>query len=311
LKRHGYEPIVYDNLQTGHREAVRNDSLVIADLADAEILKETLRSHSVDSVMHFAADSLVGESVQDPKKYFNNNVRNSLQLIEILSELKIRKFIFSSSAAVYGEPETVPILERHPCLPTNPYGETKWIFEKILEAFHALGKINYISLRYFNAAGADPGGDLGEDHAAETHLIPLVLRAALDNTSVRIFGTDYDTPDGTCIRDYIHVTDLAEAHILALKALMDEKSSGVYNLGNGNGYSVKEVLKTAENVTGKKIKSYKAARRPGDPARLVASSDKIQRELGWIPKYPELMTIIQTAWEWHKKHPNGYKTQSA
>jgi len=311
LKRHGYEPIVYDNLQTGHREAVRNDSLVLADLADAEILKETLRSHSVDSVMHFAADSLVGESVQDPKKYFNNNVRNSLQLIEILSELKIRKFIFSSSAAVYGEPETVPILERHPCLPTNPYGETKWIFEKILEAFHALGKINYISLRYFNAAGADPGGDLGEDHAAETHLIPLVLRAALDNTSVRIFGTDYDTPDGTCIRDYIHVTDLAEAHILALKALMDEKSSGVYNLGNGNGYSVKEVLKTAENVTGKKIKSYKAARRPGDPARLVASSDKIQRELGWIPKYPELMTIIQTAWEWHKKHPNGYKTQSA
>ena len=311
MKRHGYEPIVYDNLQTGHREAVRNDSLVLADLADAEILKETLRSHSVDSVMHFAADSLVGESVQDPKKYFNNNVRNSLQLIEILSELKIRKFIFSSSAAVYGEPETVPILERHPCLPTNPYGETKWIFERILEAFHALGKINYISLRYFNAAGADPGGDLGEDHAAETHLIPLVLRAALDNTSVRIFGTDYDTPDGTCIRDYIHVTDLAEAHILALKALMDEKSSGVYNLGNGNGYSVKEVLKTAENVTGKKIKSYKAARRPGDPARLVASSDKIQRELGWIPKYPELMTIIQTAWEWHKKHPNGYKTQSA
>ena len=311
MKRHGYEPIVYDNLQTGHREAVRNDSLVLADLADAEILKETLRSHSVDSVMHFAADSLVGESVQDPKKYFNNNVRNSLQLIEILSELKIRKFIFSSSAAVYGEPETVPILERHPCLPTNPYGETKWIFEKILEAFHALGKINYISLRYFNAAGADPGGDLGEDHAAETHLIPLVLRAALDNTSVRIFGTDYDTPDGTCIRDYIHVTDLAEAHILALKALMDEKSSGVYNLGNGNGYSVKEVLKTAENVTGKKIKSYKAARRPGDPARLVASSDKIQRELGWIPKYPELTTIIQTAWEWHKKHPNGYKTQSA
>jgi UDP-glucose 4-epimerase len=280
---------------------------VLADLADAEILKETLRSHSVDSVMHFAADSLVGESVQDPKKYFNNNVRNSLQLIEILSELKICKFIFSSSAAVYGEPETVPILERHPCLPTNPYGETKWIFEKILEAFHAVGKINYISLRYFNAAGADPGGDLGEDHAAETHLIPLVLRAALDNTSVRIFGTDYDTPDGTCIRDYIHVTDLAEAHILALKALMDEKSSGVYNLGNGNGYSVKEVLKTAENVTGKKIKSDEAARRPGDPARLVASSDKIQRELGWIPKYPELMTIIQTAWEWHKKHPNGYK----
>ena len=183
MKRHGYEPIVYDNLQTGHREAVRSGSLVLADLADAETLNETLRSHSVDSVMHFAANSLVGESVQDPRKYFNNNVRNSLQLIEILSELKIRKFIFSSSAAVYGEPETVPILEEHPCLPTNPYGETKWIFEKILESFHALGKVDYISLRYFNAAGADPGGDLGEDHAAETHLIPLVLRAALDNTS--------------------------------------------------------------------------------------------------------------------------------
>jgi UDP-glucose 4-epimerase len=311
LIRHGYEPIVYDNLQTGNREAVGNGFLVVADLADAETLKKTLRSHSVDSVMHFSADSLVGESVQNPRKYFNNNVRNGLQLLEILYELKIRNFIFSSSAAVYGEPDAIPILEDHPCSPTNPYGETKWIFEKILEAFHALGKINYISLRYFNAAGADPDGDLGEDHAAETHLIPLVLKAALDNTSVRIFGTDYETPDGTCIRDYIHVTDLARAHILALKGLIAGKGSGVYNLGNGNGYSVKEVLKTAENVTGKKIKSYEAIRRPGDPARLVASSDKIQRELGWSPKYPELTTIIQTAWEWHKKHPNGYKTQSA
>jgi len=311
LKRHGYEPIVYDNLQTGHREAVTNGSLVLADLADAEILKETLRSLSVDSVMHFAADSLVGESVQNPKKYFNNNVRNSLQLLEILTEFKIRKFIFSSSAAVYGEPETIPIPEEHPCSPTNPYGETKWIFEKTLEAFHALGKVDYISLRYFNAAGADPDGDLGEDHAAETHLIPLVLRAALDNTSVRIFGTDYDTPDGTCIRDYIHVTDLAEAHILALEGLISGKSSGVYNLGNGNGYSVKAVLKAAENVTGRKIKSHEVTRRPGDPARLVASSDKIQRELGWIPKYPALTTIIQTAWEWHRTHPNGYKTQRA
>jgi len=311
LKRHGYEPIVYDNLQAGHREAVTNGSFVLADLADAEILKETLRSLSVDSVMHFAADSLVGESVQNPKKYFNNNVRNSLQLLEILTEFKIRKFIFSSSAAVYGEPETIPIPEEHPCSPTNPYGETKWIFEKTLEAFHALGKVDYISLRYFNAAGADPDGDLGEDHAAETHLIPLVLRAALDNTSVRIFGTDYDTPDGTCIRDYIHVTDLAEAHILALEGLISGKSSGVYNLGNGNGYSVKAVLKAAENVTGRKIKSHEVTRRPGDPARLVASSDKIQRELGWIPKYPALTTIIQTAWEWHKKHPNGYKKQSA
>ena len=311
LKRHGYEPIVYDNLQAGHREAVTNGSFVLADLADAEILKETLRSLSVDSVMHFAADSLVGESVQNPKKYFNNNVRNSLQLLEILTEFKIRKFIFSSSAAVYGEPETIPIPEEHPCSPTNPYGETKWIFEKTLEAFHALGKVDYISLRYFNAAGADPDGDLGEDHAAETHLIPLVLRAALDNTSVRIFGTDYDTPDGTCIRDYIHVTDLAEAHILALEGLISGKSSGVYNLGNGNGYSVKAVLKAAENVTGRKIKSHEVTRRPGDPARLVASSDKIQRELGWIPKYPALTTIIQTAWEWHRTHPNGYKTQRA
>ena len=307
MKRHGYEPIVYDNLQTGHREAVGNGFLVVADLADAETLKKTLRSHSVDSVMHFSADSLVGESVQNPRKYFNNNVRNGLQLLEILYELKIRNFIFSSSAAVYGEPDAIPILEDHPCSPTNPYGETKWIFEKILEAFHALGKINYISLRYFNAAGADPDGDLGEDHAAETHIIPLVLKAALDNTSVRIFGTDYETPDGTCIRDYIHVTDLARAHILALKGLIAGKGSGVYNLGNGNGYSVKEVLKAAENVTGKKIKSYEATRRPGDPARLVASSDKIQRELGWVPKYPALTTIIQTAWEWHRRHPNGYR----
>jgi UDP-glucose 4-epimerase len=311
LKRHGYEPIVYDNLQTGHREAVKSGSLVLADLGDAETLKKTLRSHAVDSVMHFAADALVGESVQNPRKYFNNNVRNGLQLLEIIYELKIRKFIFSSSAAIYGEPDTIPIPEEYPCSPTTPYGETKWIFEKILESFHALGKIDYISLRYFNAAGADPDGDLGEDHAVETHLIPLVLRAALDNGSVPIFGTDYDTPDGTCIRDYIHVTDLARAHILAMKRLMEGRSSGIYNLGNGNGYSVREVLKIAESVTGKKIEYFEAARRPGDPARLVASSDKIQRELGWSPKFPELTTIIQTAWEWHRTHPKGYKTQSA
>jgi UDP-glucose 4-epimerase len=244
--------------------------------------------------------------VKDPLKYFENNVKNSLQLLDIIEEININKFVFSSSAAVYGEPEKIPIPEEHPCIPTNPYGETKWIFEKILQTFQDLGKFNYISLRYFNAAGADPEGALGEDHFPETHLIPLVLKAALNGDSVPIYGTDYNTPDGTCIRDYIHVIDLAQAHILALNKLEEGGISGIYNLGNGNGYSVKEVIETARKVTGKKIISIESSRRPGDPARLVASSEKIRKELGWVPKYPDLETIVETAWRWHRNHPKGY-----
>jgi UDP-glucose 4-epimerase len=310
LIRRGHSPVVYDNLQTGHLEAVGNVPFISANLADSVKLKQIFQSYPLQSVMHFAADSLVGESVANPLKYFNNNVKNSLQLLEIMVEHNVKKIVFSSSAAVYGEPVEIPIQEDHPCSPTNPYGETKWIFERVLQAFQASRRIDFISLRYFNAAGADPGGELGEDHAVETHLIPLVLQAALSGKKVSIFGDDYGTPDGTCIRDYIHVTDLAEAHILALQKLTDGKGSAIYNLGNGSGYSVKEVISTTEEVTERRIQSVVAPRRPGDPARLVAGSDRIRRELGWVPRFPDLDTIIRTAWNWHRNHPNGYKTQS-
>ncbi len=306
LLRQGYQPIVYDNLQTGHRKAVKEALLIEGDLADRGKLKETFHLYSIDAVMHFAADSLVGESVKNPLKYFNNNVKNSLQLIETLDEFDVKKFVFSSSAAVYGEPEKIPITEEHACLPTNPYGETKWIFERVLQVFYEARKLDYISLRYFNAAGADPTSELGEDHFPETHLIPIGLEAALAGASIPVFGADYDTPDGTCIRDYIHVTDLAEAHILALQKLETRGSSGIYNLGNGNGYSVREVIDTIRKVTKRKITTIESPRRPGDPARLVASSEKIKKELGWVPKYPELETIVETAWQWHRKHPKGY-----
>ena len=306
LLHQGYQPIVFDNLQTGHRKAVKDAFFIEGDLSDQEELKEIFRFNSIHTVMHFAADSLVGESVENPLKYFNNNVKNSVQLIEIMNEFNVKNIVFSSSAAVYGEPEKIPIPEEHPCLPTNPYGETKWIFEKVLRYFYETGKLNYVSLRYFNAAGADPDGELGEDHSPETHLIPLVLKAALKGGSISIYGTDYDTPDGTCIRDYIHVTDLAHAHILALQRLEEGQNSGIYNLGNGNGYSVKEVIETARRVTGKNISSIESPRRQGDPARLVASSEKIRKELGWAPKYPTLETIIESAWKWHRSHPNGY-----
>ncbi len=302
----GHQPIVYDNLQSGHLKAIHDVQFIQGDLADSEKLRQTFRSFPIQAVMHFAANSLVGESVRNPLKYFINNVKNSIQLIEIMYYYNIIKFVFSSSAAVYGEPERIPIPEDHLCIPTNPYGETKWIFENVLEAFYKAKKLNYISLRYFNAAGANPEGELGEDHSPETHLIPICLIAALNGKSVEIFGTDYETPDGTCIRDYIHVTDLAQAHILALEKLGQGGISRIYNLGNGNGYSVKEVIETVRQVTGKNIASFESPRRPGDPAKLVASSEKIKKELGWSPKYPALETIVETAWKWHRNHPNGY-----
>lgn len=308
LLRQGYNPIVYDNLQAGHREAVRGAVLIEGDLADREKLKKTFRSYPIYAVMHFAADCQVGESVENPLKYFVNNVKNSIQLLEIIKEFDVNKMVFSSSAAVYGEPMEIPIKEDHPCVPTNPYGETKLIFEKILEACFQAGKMSYISLRYFNAAGADPEGELGEDHSPETHLIPLVLGAALSGSPVHIFGTDYDTPDGTCVRDYIHVTDLSHAHILALQKLEHGQYCGIYNLGNGNGYSVKEVIDVSKKVTGKKIAVIGSPRRPGDPARLVASSKKISEELGWVPRYPDIQMIVKTAWEWHRNYPKGYQS---
>jgi UDP-glucose 4-epimerase len=306
LLHQNHKPIVFDNLQTGHRKATNNALFIEGDLSDQKKIAETFQANSIDAVMHFAADCLVGESVQDPLKYFNNNVKNSLELIETMEQYDIDKIVFSSSAAVYGEPENTPISEGHPCAPTNPYGETKWIFEKVLRAFHEAGKLNYISLRYFNAAGADPEGELGEDHSRETHLVPLVIKAALDGTSVPVFGTDYDTPDGTCIRDYIHVSDLAHAHILALRKLNQANFSGTYNLGNGNGYSVKQVIETVRKVTGKEVAAVDSPRRLGDPARLVASSQKIKEDLGWSPRYPDLETIVKTAYDWRREHPKGY-----
>ncbi len=307
LIRQGHQPVILDNLQTGHREATGRAQFIEGDLADAEKLRSTFESFPIDSVMHFAADCQVGESVENPLKYFNNNVKCSLQLVEIMMEFNVTKFIFSSSAAVYGEPLRIPIPEEHPCAPLNPYGETKWIFERVLQRLHEVKKLDYVSLRYFNAAGADPEGELGEDHLPETHLIPIAILAAITGKVVSIFGTDYDTPDGTCIRDYIHVMDLAKAHILALERLESGGPSGVYNLGNGNGYSVREVIETVQKVTGLKVATMETPRRPGDPARLVASSQKIKRELGWQPQYPDLSTIVETAWQWHRKHPKGYE----
>jgi UDP-glucose 4-epimerase len=307
LLHRNYKPIVFDNLQTGHRKAAKGALFIAGDLSDQKKLTVTFQSYPIDAVIHFAADCLVGESVKNPFKYFNNNVKNGLKLLEIMEVFKVMKFIFSSSAAVYGEPNSIPIGEDHPCLPTNPYGETKWIFEKVLQAFHDGGKLNFISLRYFNAAGAHPDGNSGEDHSPETHLIPLVIKAALDGTSVPVFGTDYPTPDGTCIRDYIHVTDLAHAHFLALRKLDQERNSAIYNLGNGNGFSVREVIEAVRRISGKEIASVDSSRRPGDPARLVASSKKIREELGWIPRFPDLETIVETACKWHTNHPKGYE----
>lgn len=310
LLHQNHKPVVFDNLQTGHRKAIKNALFIEGDLSDQEKLAKVFQTNSIDAVMHFAADCLVGESVHDPLKYFDNNVKNSLKLVEIMEQFYVKQIVFSSSAAVYGEPGEIPISEGHPCAPTNPYGETKWIFEKVLHAFREAGKLNFISLRYFNAAGADPEGELGEDHSRETHLIPLVIKAALDTTSVPIFGADYETPDGTCIRDYIHVTDLAHAHILALRKLDQGEISGIYNLGNGNGYSVRQVIETVRKVTGRNIATVDSPRRPGDPARLVASSQKIRRELGWVPRYPDLETIVKTAYDWYRKHPKGYDDEN-
>jgi UDP-glucose 4-epimerase len=307
LLHRGHWPIVLDNLQTGHRKAVQDVAFVQADLGDSDRVREVFRSFQIESVMHFAGDCLVGESVSKPLKYFNNNIKYALQLIEIMCEFNVNKIIFSSSASVYGEPNKIPIAEEHPCVPTNPYGETKLIFERILEGFHRSEGLDYISLRYFNAAGADPCGELGEDHSPETHLIPLGVAAALNGTPVPVYGTDYETTDGTCVRDYIHVTDLAQAHILALEKLEKGGHPDIYNLGNGSGYSVREVIEAIKRVTGRKISTVESKRRAGDPARLVASSEKIRIALGWEPQYSDLEAIIETAWEWHRNHPKGYQ----
>ena len=304
----GYEALCYDNLLFGHPEAACGSTVVVGDLLDMDKLRETFDRYPIDSVMHFAALADVGDSVANPHTYYSTNVTGSLNLAQAMLEHKVKVMVFSSSAAVFGEPQTVPISENHPKDPTNPYGRSKLMFEEILAEFDKAYGLTSVSLRYFNASGADPSGLIGEDHTPEHHLIPICLQAALgQREQVTIFGGDWDTPDGSCIRDYVHVTDLAQAHLLALEQLKNGGQSAVYNMGNGNGYSVRQVIQVAQEVSGRKIKSVVGPRRAGDPARLVAGSDKIKRELGWTPRFPELRDIIQTAWNWHSSHPNGYR----
>ncbi len=307
LLEQGRDVVYLDNLQKGHRAAVQNDQFYVGDLRDEVFLNRVFEENDIEAVIDFAADSLVGESVTQPFQYYNNNVISTLRLLEAMNRYGVKRIVFSSTAATYGQPERVPILETDTTCPTNPYGETKLSVEKMLKwVDHAYG-IRFIALRYFNAAGAHKSGKLGEDHKPESHLIPIILQAALgQREQVSIFGTDYDTEDGTCIRDYIHVTDLADAHIKAIDKLIGGGESGIYNLGNGKGFSVREVIETARKVTGVNIKAEEAPRRAGDPAVLVASSEAARKQLGWDPQYGDLETIIDSAWNWHKNHPNGY-----
>lgn len=303
----GYEIVVYDNLEKGHAEAVANRRLVVGDLHDGLKLDRVFREFDVRTVVHFAAYIEAGESVQDPGKYFRNNTCGTLSLLQAMVRNNVKQLVFSSTAAVYGEPERVPIVETDRKEPTNAYGRSKLMVEEMLDWFHSAHDLRSVSLRYFNAAGAHPEGRLGEDHRPETHLIPLILQVPLGKREkIFIFGDDYDTPDGTCIRDYIHVMDLASAHVLAVQSLDNGAGRTAYNVGNGNGFSVKEVIDVAREVTGHAIPAEIKPRRPGDPARLIASSEKLRRELGWSPKYPDLKQIIGTAWEWFRTHPNGY-----
>jgi UDP-glucose 4-epimerase len=305
LQKAGYEVIVLDNLVYGHQdlvETVLKVKLVVGSTCDRSLLRKIFANHQIDAVMHFAAYAYVGESVTQPAKYYNNNVVGTLTLLEAMLEANIHQFVFSSTCATYGVPDSVPITENQSQNPINPYGATKLMVERILQDFNQAYDFRSVCLRYFNAAGADPEGNLGEDHHPETHLIPLVLQTALGHReSVSIFGTDYDTPDGSCIRDYIHVLDIAQAHILALEYLIDDGATDVFNLGNGSGFSVKEVIETARKITGKEIKVKLSDRRPGDPPSLVGSGAKANKILGWQPAYSNLDDIISHAWQWHQK----------
>jgi len=307
LDHNGYNPIILDNLICGHRQAVKWGVFIEGSIGDKELLGHIFSEYKVEAVIHFAAFCYVDESVKEPLKYYRNNVANAINLLESMNENNIKNFIFSSSCSTYGEPIEIPITEEHPQNPINPYGRTKLMVEQILDDFREAYGLHYISLRYFNAAGADPDGELGEDHRPETHLIPIVLQTALgQRNSINIFGDDYKTTDGTCIRDYIHINDLAQAHLLALEKLFNGCPEGKYNLGNGNGYSVKEVIDVVREITGKPIPTSIVGRRPGDPTILIGSSKKAIKELGWKPQFTDVYEIIKTAWEWHKRHPKGY-----
>lgn len=302
LKQAGYVPVVYDNLVYGHQDFIKWGAFEKGDLLDKERIEEVIKKYSSMAVLHFAAFIYAPESVENPEKYYRNNVLGALNLLSAMKNCQIDKIIFSSTCAVYGIPVKIPISEDNPKNPINPYGQTKFIVENMLKDFDIAYGIKSIALRYFNAAGADLEGEVGENHNPESHLIPLILDVALGlSPFITIFGNDYDTPDGTCIRDYIHVTDLAGAHVLALKGLENGINSTAFNLGNGYGYSIKEIIETTKKVTGMEIKTKLAQRRKGDPPRLIADSTKAINELGWKPKYEKIEVILESAWQWHKK----------
>jgi UDP-glucose 4-epimerase len=307
LQAKGENVVVLDNLVYGHKQAIGENTVFYeGDIGDGDLIRKILSEHEIEACMHFSAFTYVGESVEKPKIYYQNNVAQTLKLLDVLIENNVKKFVFSSTAAVFGEPQKIPIDETHPQNPTNPYGWSKLMVEKILQSYDAAYGLKFVALRYFNACGASE--NCGEDHNPETHLIPLVLFAAQGRReSISIFGDDYPTPDGTALRDYIHISDLSQAHVLALKHLGIGGNSEFINLGNGQGFSVKEVIETAKKITGKPIEARIAPRRAGDPSRLVADSKKAREVLGWNPQFPDLESIIESAWKWHQANPNGYE----
>ncbi len=306
LAREGHEPIVFDNLSKGHRSAIGDARLIRGDLADTKLIAKTLKANKIQAVMHFAALIEVGESVENPLAYYRNNFSNTQNLLSAMESVGVEKFVFSSTAAVYGIPKSSPITEDSPTAPINPYGHSKLAVESMCRYLSQTGRLRYAALRYFNACGAGNDGKYGEHHKPESHLIPLIIRAAMGKKKdIKIFGVDYPTPDGTCVRDYIHVDDLCRAHILALDKL-DDTSEITCNLGNGTGYSVRQVIDTVKAVSGRDFTVTEADRRPGDPPELVCDSTKARAELAWNPQMPELDRIVETAWKWHSEHPDGY-----
>jgi UDP-glucose-4-epimerase GalE len=306
LSRAGYRVVVFDNLSAGHREAVRYGPLEEGDVTDVSTVRAALRRHGIVAVMHFAALLDVGESVREPARYYRNNVIGSLSVLEAMAAEGVAYFVLSSTCATYGEPRETPIPETHPQQPINSYGETKLAVERALPHFERAYGLRWVALRYFNAAGADPEGELGEAHAPEIHLIPRAIEAATGGRGLEVFGEDYPTPDGTCLRDYIHVTDLADAHVRALTAVMERGQSNVYNLGTGRPHSVRQVIAAVEQVTGRQVRWTLAPRRAGDPAALYASAQRARTELGWTPHFCDLDSIVGTAWAWHRTHPTGH-----
>ncbi len=306
LHRAGYHVVVYDNLVAGHRGAATFGDFVQGDISDLAAVRQALRRHDIGAVMHFAAFLDVGESVREPVRYYRNNVGGALTVLEAMAVEGVALFVFSSTCATYGEPIETPITESHPQNPINSYGETKLAVERALPHLERAHGIHWVALRYFNAAGADADGELGEDHTPEIHLIPRAIDAATGGAGLQVFGDDYPTPDGTCLRDYIHVSDLADGHVRALEAIAETGRSGAYNLGTGRPHSVREVIDAVSRMAGTPVPWTLAPRRPGDPAVLYAAAQKARAELHWVPRYPELDAIVKTAWDWHRRHPHGY-----